>query len=122
MNWKRPCLLGFDHCRFAWRLWRWSAGPSGRASPTDFEGVLQDIHWYFGGFGYFPTYTLGAMAAAQLFAAAQDALPNLETDLAQGDFTALLDWLRTHIHSQGSLMTTNDYCKPPQENPGCGGV
>ena len=75
---------------------------------TDFDGVLQDIHWYFGGFGYFPTYTLGAMAAAQLFAAARRALPALDDDLAQGDFTALVGWLGTQIHGKGSLLTTDE--------------
>ena len=74
---------------------------------NDFDGVLQDIHWYFGGFGYFPTYTLGAMAAAQLFAAAKAALPRLEADLAQGDFSALVDWLQIHIHGKGRLLTTD---------------
>lgn len=75
---------------------------------TDFEGALQDIHWYFGGFGYFPTYTLGAMAAAQLFAAAKRALPGLDQDLARGDFTALVGWLAAEIHGKGSLLTTDE--------------
>ncbi len=71
-----------------------------------FDGVLQDIHWYSGGFGYFPTYTLGAMAAAQFFAAAQRDMPDLDQDLSQGDFSALLGWLRTHVHGQGSFQGT----------------
>ena len=73
---------------------------------TDFDGVLQDIHWYFGGFGYFPTYTLGAMAAAQILPP-PEGLPSLDTDLAQGDFTALVGW-RINIHGKGSLLTTNE--------------
>ncbi len=79
--------------------------------PSDADGVLQDIHWYSGGFGYFPTYTLGAMAAAQLFAAASEALAQegaaVEEDLARGDFTRLLTWLRTHVHGRGSIGNTN---------------
>lgn len=79
---------------------------------SDFEGALQDIHWYSGGFGYFATYTLGAMTAAQLFAAARDDLGaggcDLESDLEAGDFSRLLTWLRTHVHGKGRLGTTND--------------
>ena len=75
-----------------------------------FEGVMQDIHWYSGGFGYFPTYTLGAMTAAQFFAAAKADLAtegaDLDADLAKGDFSSLLAWLREHVHGQGSLTTT----------------
>lgn len=76
--------------------------------PADRLGVLQDIHWYDGAFGYFPTYSLGAMAAAQIFAAAGRALPDLDGQLARGDFSALLGWLRTNIHGQASRMSTND--------------
>jgi carboxypeptidase Taq len=49
---------------------------------------MQDIHWTDGGFGYFPSYTLGAMYAAQLMAAAKRALPQLEANIANGDFSA----------------------------------
>ena len=78
---------------------------------SDFQGVLQDIHWYSGGFGYFPTYSLGAMMAAQLYEAAHKALDqdesSLDQDLAQGDFSRLLSWLRCHVHQQGSITDTN---------------
>ena len=69
---------------------------------TDREGCLQDIHWYDGAFGYFPSYTLGAMAAAQLMAAARAAMPGLDDALAQGSLTPLRTWLRAHVHGQGS--------------------
>ncbi len=70
--------------------------------PTDAaNGVLQDIHWSQGMFGYFPTYTLGTMAAAQLFAAANRELGNLEQAFARGEFQPLLDWLRDRIHRHG---------------------
>ena len=76
--------------------------------PNDSLGCLQDIHWATGGFGYFPTYTLGAMTAAQLYAAANKALPKLDQDLSQGSFTRLVSWLRTNVHEKASLYSTND--------------
>jgi carboxypeptidase Taq len=68
---------------------------------TDAEGCLQDIHWSAGLFGYFPTYTLGNLYAAQLFARARSDLGGLDQSFARGDFTPLLDWLRSNVHSQG---------------------
>ena len=77
--------------------------------PTnDSDGCLQDIHWYDGAFGYFPTYTLGAMAAAQLFSAAVEAEPKIPTKLEEGDFSDLLAWLREHVHSWGSYYSTDE--------------
>ncbi len=73
--------------------------------PSDVDGCLQDIHWPSGAFGYFPTYTLGAMTAAQLYQAAQLALPDLDAQIAKGDFRHLLGWLRTHIHEQASYLS-----------------
>ena len=70
------------------------------------DGCMQDIHWTDGGFGYFPTYTLGAMYAAQLFQSARRALPRLEEDIARGDLHALFDWLRQNIWQHGSRFTT----------------
>ncbi|MCZ6482597.1 MAG: carboxypeptidase M32, partial [Alphaproteobacteria bacterium] len=58
--------------------------------------------------GYFPTYTLGALAAAQLFEAAADALAGLGADLARGDFSALIGWLRANIHAKGSSLTSDE--------------
>ncbi len=74
----------------------------------DALGCLQDIHWPSGGWGYFPTYTLGAMTAAQLFAAACAARPDIPAMLSQGDFSGLLAWLRTEVHGRGSLLGTDD--------------
>ncbi len=71
-------------------------------------GCLQDIHWYEGLFGYFPSYTLGAMAAAQLMAAARAALPELDRSLAQGDLSPLVGWLGQHVHAQGSRLGFSD--------------
>lgn len=66
------------------------------------EGVLQDVHWPAGLYGYFPSYTLGALTAAQLYQTAEKNLPTLGADLAKGDFSALQTWLRDNIHQQGS--------------------
>ena len=68
---------------------------------TDREGVLQDVHWSGGAFGYFPSYCLGNMIAAQFWYGALAALPGLEDDFARGEFSRLLDWLRTRVHRQG---------------------
>jgi carboxypeptidase Taq len=76
--------------------------------PDDRLGCLQDIHWYCGGFGYFPGYTLGAMTAAQLFDAARRAHPDLESRIAQGDFTPLRTWLGAHVHGLGSRYSVDD--------------
>ncbi len=73
---------------------------------TDREGCLQDVHWPGGAFGYFPCYTLGAMMAAQLSEALRAALPELDSQIASGDFRPLLAWLRTNVHEQGSLLDT----------------
>ncbi len=75
--------------------------------PDDRRGCLQDIHWPAGLWGYFPTYTLGAITAAQLFDAACRVQPTISGRLAQGDFTPLLAWLRMHVHERGSLVTTS---------------
>ena len=72
--------------------------------PDDAQGCLQDIHWPSGAWGYFPTYTLGAVTAAQLFEAACLARPEIMPGLARGDFSALVAWLRTEVHGKGSLL------------------
>lgn len=79
----------------------------GLTVPNDRLGCLQDIHWPSGSFGYFPTYTLGALAAAQLFRAARTAEPDLPDRLARGDFAPLRGWLRTHVHGVGSRLDTD---------------
>ena len=68
------------------------------------DGILQDIHWSAGLIGYFPTYTLGNLYAAQLMEAARAELSQLDRDLARGDFRPLLDWLRREIHSFGQCF------------------
>lgn len=80
----------------------------GIVPPDDALGCLQDIHWPDGGWGYFPTYTLGALAAAQLFAAARRAVPGLLEAIGKGDFAPLLGWLRTNVHGKGSFAGTDE--------------
>ena len=71
-------------------------------TPTnDADGCLQDGHWSAGLIGYFPTYTLGNLYAAQLFAKAREEVSDLDEGFGRGDFSGLLDWLRDRIHRQG---------------------
>ncbi len=80
----------------------------GAVQPDDRQGCLQDIHWYDGAWGYFPTYTLGAMTAAQLFDAAKRADPGILPGIARGDFAPLLGWLRANVHEKGSRFSTGE--------------
>lgn len=73
----------------------------GLVPPDHADGVMQDVHWAAGLLGYFPTYTLGNVYAAQLFEAAQDELGPLEPLFARGEFAPLLAWLREHVHAWG---------------------
>ncbi|GAB4814416.1 hypothetical protein N2152v2_001462 [Parachlorella kessleri] len=75
---------------------------------TDAKGVLQDVHWSAGLFGYFPTYLLGAMYATQIFKTAEKELPGLSDDIAAGKFDRLRQWLNDKIHRVGSLHTSGD--------------
>ncbi len=73
----------------------------GITPPDDAHGVLQDIHWAGGLIGYFPTYSLGNLLSAQLWHAASKALPDLDAQIARGEFAPLLGWLRANIHQYG---------------------
>jgi carboxypeptidase Taq len=70
------------------------------------DGCMQDIHWPLGAFGYFPSYTLGALYAAQWFAAMRRETPELDRQIAAGELQTVFDWLHTHIWSQASLWPT----------------
>jgi len=72
------------------------------------DGCMQDIHWALGLFGYFPSYTLGALYAAQEFSAAKRAIPTFDEKIAAGDLEELFAWLNTHIWSKGSFLATQD--------------
>jgi len=78
-------------------------------TPPDYSsGVMQDVHWSSGSIGYFPTYTLGNLSAAQFFAKANEQITDLEYQISRGDFSELLGWLRRNIHSQGSRYLPRD--------------
>jgi len=89
----------------------------GITPPDDTRGCLQDIHWYDGAFGYFPSYTLGAMAAAQLMAQAREEVDGLDEALAQGSMTPLLGWLRRKVHALGSQLSFNEILRAATGRP-----
>ncbi len=72
------------------------------------EGVLQDIHWAWGEFGYFPTYSLGNLYGATLYATATKELPSLQADLEKGQLLGLRDWLRAKVHQPGARLDAED--------------
>ena len=79
--------------------------------PSDNLGVLQDIHWSHGSFGYFPTYTIGSFYAAQFFNQAKIENPNLLNEIEDGNNKNLLTWLRKNIHNNGKRFDANQLCK-----------
>ena len=76
--------------------------------PSDSLGCLQDIHWSMGAFGYFPTYTLGNLYAAQLLESMADELGDIDEIISSGDWSSMLSWLRSQIHDNGSVMTPSE--------------
>lgn len=76
--------------------------------PNDTLGCMQDIHWPEGAIGYFPTYTLGAMMAAQWMEAVQKALPHVENNLRKGDFSVVRGWLLEHVHAKASSISAQE--------------
>lgn len=76
--------------------------------PDDAQGVLQDVHWGSGLFGYFPTYALGNVVSLQLWERITRALPDLDRDVANGEFAPLRDWLGENIHKHGRKFTPNE--------------
>jgi carboxypeptidase Taq len=68
----------------------------------DSDGVLQDVHWSFGGLGYFPTYALGNLIASQIWERIQSDIPEMESQIGSGNFVPLLGWLRENIHQHGA--------------------
>jgi carboxypeptidase Taq len=80
----------------------------GVAPNDDRSGCLQDAHWADGQIGYFPTYTLGNVYAAQIFNAAERDLGSLGETFARGEFTGLLDWLRENVHRHGMRYRSHE--------------
>jgi carboxypeptidase Taq len=89
----------------------------GIVPPDDARGCLQDIHWHDGAFGYFPSYTLGAMAAAQLMRAARRDIPVLDEELARGEMLPLIAWLRERVHAQGARLGFQDLLRHATGRP-----
>lgn len=81
------------------------------------DGVLQDIHWAMGAIGYFPTYALGNLIAAQLFDAASIAITDLPGRIAEGDFAPLLEWLREHVHRHGRRRRVSELVEQATGEP-----
>ncbi|MBC5792885.1 MAG: carboxypeptidase M32 [Nanohaloarchaea archaeon] len=84
---------------------------------TDSEGVMQDIHWAWGNFGYFPTYSLGSVLATQIYREAEEEVEGLEKKIESGEFEDLRDWLKTHIHSKGRLLKTEELIEKVTNEP-----
>jgi len=80
----------------------------GIAPPDDLQGVLQDVQWYSGAIGYFPTYLLGAMYAAQIFERMKSDLPNMMAEIEKGEFRSTLAWLQKNIHQYGKRFSSVD--------------
>lgn len=76
----------------------------------DVEGILQDVHWSHGSFGYFPTYSLGSFYAAQFWEEANKQMPDLRTQISRGHFSTLLTWLRDGIHLHGRRYRSEELC------------
>ena len=83
----------------------------------DSNGCLQDIHWYAGLIGYFPTYSLGALTAAQFANIIRLEIPNLDKDIEDGKFNNLTDWLRRNIHEKASFFSTNEILHQVTKSP-----
>ena len=81
------------------------------------DGCMQDVHWTEGAFGYFPSYTLGAIYAAQWFAAMRRAVPDLDARIAEGDLAPVFDWLNAHIWSQASRWDTPELVRRASGEP-----
>ncbi|MBV9622225.1 MAG: carboxypeptidase M32, partial [Gammaproteobacteria bacterium] len=98
----------------------WNAGMEQRLGirpDNDAEGCLQDIHWAVGSFGYFPSYALGAVIAAQLFESMRSELEGLDEQLAVGEFAGLFGWLRTHVHGLGAKVPVQELLKTATGRP-----
>lgn len=89
----------------------------GVRAPSRALGVLQDIHWSMGAFGYFPTYTLGNLYAAQLLTAARKDMPDHDENMRRGEFGPLLAWMRGRIHQRGSILEPADLVEEATGSP-----
>jgi carboxypeptidase Taq len=98
----------------------WNAGMDQRLGikpAGDVEGCLQDIHWAVGHFGYFPSYVLGAVIAAQLNEAMRAARPALDAEIAAGQFGGVMEWLRDNVHGMGARLPVKELIKEATGKP-----
>ena len=84
---------------------------------NDKEGVLQDIHWAMGEFGYFPSYAVGNVISAQVWDAALEELPSIPKEIGKGNFAPLREWLRTNLHCYGAKYTTSELLEKITSSP-----
>jgi len=84
---------------------------------NDAEGCLQDVHWAVGSFGYFPSYTIGAVIAAQLYESLRSERPGLDEEIAAGDFSGLFGWLRENVHKHAASVSTLELIKNATGKP-----
>jgi carboxypeptidase Taq len=78
---------------------------------NDKEGVLQDMHWSGGNFGYFPTYAIGSIYSSQLYKSLIDENPNILSDIESGIFKNIITWLRKRVHNNGRIITADEIIK-----------
>jgi len=84
---------------------------------NDAEGCLQDVHWAIGSFGYYPSYALGALIAAQLYESLRNDLPALDEQIAAGQFGGLFGWLRENVHGVGARVSSQELIKDATGKP-----
>jgi carboxypeptidase Taq len=98
----------------------WNAGMEQRLGirpQNDVDGCLQDIHWAVGSFGYFPSYALGAVIAAQFYESMRSEVPALDEQLARGEFSGMFGWLRSQVHSLGAKVPVQELLKSATGKP-----
>ncbi len=83
----------------------------GVRSPTLKDGVMQDVHWFSGAIGYFPSYALGNLYNSMMLQTAQKAIPDMDEQIARGDFSQILAWTRKNVHEHGMRFTGPDLIK-----------
>ncbi len=89
----------------------------GITPPNHRLGVLQDVHWSSGAFGYFPSYAIGNLLAAQIFQTAEEEVGPFEEPFSNGNFSPLLEWLREHIHREGKRYRTDELTRRVTGDP-----
>ncbi|HMD58984.1 MAG TPA: carboxypeptidase M32, partial [Steroidobacteraceae bacterium] len=98
----------------------WNAGMQQRfgAEPQGYvDGCLQDVHWALGSFGYFPSYALGIVIAAQVWESLRAQLPEVELQISRGEFAGLFDWLRENVHGMGAKVPIKELVKQATGQP-----